>query len=153
METSQRLGGEGSLQKNTTAKLSSGVFISKNFLDVEKKDSRFAYRWLSEKKIQQSGGRHPKGWEVVRECSESGEKKTAKHEGLSDIRGGNLDTCERRGTLVLGRMPVEEYELRQQAKARRNRVREELLKAKSDGVSSVTARSSRGGVIQVKEDL
>lgn len=136
--------------KNRTQELSKGFYKPPDLLEVNKKDPRYVYRWISAKKLESDGADY-RGWEVIRRGQEADES-IAK----TPFNVKSLDSTKRQGDLVLARMPVEQAEARNRYFREKNQLRMEMVKLRQQGrrdnvEMEIKADVRKGGVVEVRE--
>lgn len=136
------------LKKSETKKMAtSNEFKPQDILHIDG-DDRYAYRWLSVKKLEQNGWQDHRGWEVVRGM-DADENEGGSKNFVDSVQA--LDGTIRRGDLIMARMPKDKAEARNEYFRSRQHQKEEVLNAKSKlgaANGSVEFRSQRGRQVE-----
>lgn len=154
------IGSSSSLNTNPSMKSSSELIKSilptyqpADMLEVLNKDQRYAYKWLSVKQLEKNNWRDYRGWEIVKSIESSGE---GSNENPLPHSNDPLDSTVRSGDLILGRMPREQADARNEFYRKKNEARQELLTLKgkygSEDILSGNFDSRRGNKI-VREEI
>lgn len=136
---------ESELGKNHTKALASNFsYKPVDPLEIEDKDSKYAYRWVNLNKLEKNNWRHPSGWEVEHTLTKTS-GQSQKGNGFLD-KASPLDGTVRVGDLIRCIMPKEKAEARKEYYKNKNSVRRELIHAKDSvkGYGSGTFEKSRG---------